>query len=70
MLNFKIFNRKFDIGLMGYRLGPKPSLNLKDRQQGIRPVLVSSQYNGNYFFPHNDPYVYYIPLKTEIMAFL
>ena len=42
----------------------------KDRQQGIRPVLVSSQYNGNYYFPHNDPYVYYIPLITEIVAFL
>ena len=43
---------------------------VKDRQQEKRPVLVWSHYNRNYYFPHNDPYMYYIPLKTEIMAFL
>ena len=29
MINLKIFDRKFDIGLVGYRPGPKPLLYLK-----------------------------------------
>ena len=29
VLILKIFHRKFDIGLVGFRSGPKPPINLK-----------------------------------------
>ena len=43
---------------------------LKDRQKVIRPVLLWSQCNGNYYFPPMDTYMYHISLQTEFMAFL
>ena len=59
------FFRAATAGLGKYHTGGYGRIGVyrvKDRQQSIWPILVWSQYIGDWYVPPNVLYTYYIPL--------
>ena len=72
VLNFlEIFHRKFDIGLAGYRSGPKPPLNLKlNKKLSFDHKKVDCQKELKFHLQGDRPCFFNGPLRCDPSQFV